>query len=731
MSLLIAVLLAAALPSTAVRWFDGTWDAAGAPRGCLLSDNPRWFGDRIFTGVTYAYEVPPIEPADPGCKLLLSGPTRGVRRHAVGRPDGKSIVSVFDFRRPCAFSEVDIVSTVCTSAIGFVEFSADRTNWTGRCAFDVRSALTRVKFASDRPGRFLRVSFAAKSGSTVLDEVLVWGAGEVSADYPEAIAPIPRGEALLFPDAARDKVSILPMRIPHLDVKPSGGTPDGFSLTLVRNETESRYFAVVNGTAKRKTVALTAPDFGPRVKTELLIGGVLPVTPPPKERTKEEMVLLSTNERLSEGVQGKLDLLPFFFAHARGRDNFRRRYLANPEQVAGFPKAVPLEPGEGCVILLRVTTEDAPPGRRRGILAAGPAGLGFTLDIADLLLPPQRTWIYAYEPFTSQFPFESVARLSRDSDRYAEIGATSVKALPERGTKERIFFRRVPSASVGCEDWCDSDVWKRVTKGGFDGLSEGERETIVSNAAQFLSHACELGVPEDRLFAFLPDEPRLSNGRSVMKLAALVKSRLPDLLLYCDPHFWKGGKDRFASAQEIREALQPEYDTCVDASCPYSYLVKERPELLDSLWRKPRRIKAMYNAPAGNMGREKAYLCRRLGFNGFAYYCYCHPGIPDLWDIRRYGVLDFNYQAVLPVDGDVALTPLYETLREAAEDFRLMDAIADAGRHDLLESVLARAPKAWDRTRYSYAHFLRDRADDEDVLDLRASLIRPFERCGD
>ena len=132
----------------------------------------------------------------------------------------------------------------------------------------------------------------------------------------------------------------------------------------------------------------------------------------------------------------------------------------------------------------------------------------------------------------------------------------------------------------------------------------------------------------------------------------------------------------------------------------------------------------MYNHPAGRMGSEMVYTCYRHGFNGIAYYCYCHPGI-EVWDINRWGVLNLNYQAVMPLGEDVALTPLYEFLREAAETARMLDALKAAGKNEVFADVLKRSETAWDRTNFQYD--LQDPSA-EDILALRETILDAFGR---
>ena len=756
-----------------IRWHGGVWDASGVPHGRLLTDNPRWFGERVFTGATYRWEKPPTEPADvrmnngrptPANRLLNGLREDGDREsECVGRNDGEPVVAVFDFQRPCGFAEVDVVSSFCTNATGFVEFSGDGTAWGARRTFRATSTISRVRLDETVPGRFMRLSFQAepdaegRAGTTSLDEVYAWGDAEVSPAFPEAIPRIPPGDALHFPGAKAGALAILPMPTPQLGRKPSGETPAAHPVTMARNETESRYFAIVNGTGSDKVVSLTASGFGAGVQAELLVGGVMQMSPPKRKVSAEEMVLLATDNEngINLGDSDDLDLLPFFFADAIPAENFLRRYLANPAQVAGFPDAVPLEPGEGCVVMLRITTDGAAPGARMGALEASVGGepssagdaaprdarpepppprcvwgmsdgvirtfLPIPLTIVDLALPPQSLWIYAYEPFTRQIPFETESRMRRDVERYAGIGATTTMRLPEQDTKERLFFDRVPQASVGSLTWCDPDLFRRVSKGEFESLADDDKARIVADARDFLSRGLILGLPLERIVAFLPDEPRLVNVRSVMSLARLVKEAVPTLPLHSDPLFYLGRGKGYSPPDEIADALLPDYNAYIDISCPKAELATE-PSLLRDLWLRPRLVNAMYNHPAGKTGRETVFSCRRHGFNGFAYYCYCHPNI-DVWDIRRWGVLNLSYQAVMPLGEDVALTPLYETLREAAEDARLLDALEAAGKDNILAAVLERSKTAWDR---SNERWKRGSASAEDILDLRETALRAF-----
>ena len=753
--------MVAALAGTAepIRWMDGTWDESGAPKGKLLSDNHHFYGPRIFTGMTYAYEIAPDDPADTK-GVRLRGANNWIRGNSfVGRRGDKPITVVFDFKRPCTFNEIVLFSPFCTNAAGTVAFSPDKTSWSDAFSFKTVAAHTRVRFAAPGRGRYLRLSFQAdpkaqfvmdrsaedkdgwlrercmwpgpaKLGHTYLNEVYVWGEGEVSSAYPEDIRPIRPGDSLLFTNVAADAISILPMRIPHLDRKPTGATPAKLNVRMARNEMESRYFAVVNGKKVSETLAFVPPELGDGMTAELLVGGVSRKAPPKRILTEDELAIMATTNRegaLTASAE-ELDVLPFFFADSKPQENHLRKFLANPQQVAGFPTAVTLAPGEGCVILMRLRSDGASVGVRRGALTAGSAQLPIEVDIVDLTLPSQRIWLYAYEPFTQQFPFESGARIRRDTKRFAESGFNCTKLLPKPGTKEELFFKMVPGATVGYYPWVDRSLYARLLKGGFQKFTDEDRETILGNARSLLARAAKTGLSVRDVFVFLPDEPRIANARSTMELAKFLKANIPEIQLNCDPLMHEGSKG-FLPDEEIIQALGEDYNRYVDCSSPIQFIAASRPKLMKAFWTKPRRINGQYNHPGTRMGREAAFEAYRNGFNGHAYYCYLDDlERKDPWDVQTWDYNDYRYQAVFPLENDVALAPLYETLREVAEDYRLLDALKAAGKDDVLKNVLDRsAAGAWDRTNVLYRH-LDPKA--EDILDLRETILAAFAADG-
>ena len=186
LALFLFTVTSAACAAEPIHWSDGSWDETGAPDGALLSDNPGWWGRSVFTGVSYFWETPPDNPRDilrgnaaiPGRRLLDGDITTGWHR-PVGTKGGRPLVAVFDFKRPCAFSEIDIFSEKSPTAKAALEVSDDGTNWMAFATATCAGRLTRVRPDTPGRGRHLRLTFrSTDSSSTYLDEVLVWGEGE-------------------------------------------------------------------------------------------------------------------------------------------------------------------------------------------------------------------------------------------------------------------------------------------------------------------------------------------------------------------------------------------------------------------------------------------------------------------------------------------------------------------------------------------------------------------------
>ena len=711
---LFALAAMSAMANEPIRWTGGEWDDTGAPKGALLTDNPGWWGRSVFTGVTYEYEEghKPINPPDRYRedkrlfgRRLLDGRVKGDWHVPVGWNTG-SLVAVFDFKRPCVFNEVDLF-------LGFglirehatkLSFSNDKTNWCSIATFTASNRFDRIRLSPAATGRYMRLELSEKGGPIpfTLDEVLAWGEGEVSDKYPEAIEGVPAGGALTLTDRRDGGIEVAPLTKPTLAAaKATAGGAVRTScgdILLARNETETRYFAVVNASASNQTVRLAPPDFGEGVKSELRIGGLVRVSRPKVKLTPKQILdLMVTDIAAAEGGgdPGKVDVLPFFSPDAKPRPNFARRYLANAAQVMGFPEAVRLMPGEGCVVMLRVTTDGAKPGRREGAFVAttpssSPAGddlatVNLSATIADVTLPDVPLWVFAWSPFTSQFPFESETRHENDVARIAELGISSCYGFPLPRTKSARLKARVPRTRHWISGWLGGGLFEGTYCCRWKHYDEKQRARIAADAHKVVEKAKALGLKPEEYFVDTPDEPGHANAELHGELARNIKKAEPTLQVFMNPCFWIG--NGFPPPRQMLDDLKPFYNDVVDISCPIRDLVRPGNLLTTNLWTKPRAVNAQYIHPASRAGRSIAWSSFENGMNGFSYYCYYSPR-GNAWDIRTWNELHYGYQMVFPLENDVAITPIYETMHEAWEDYRMLAALRNAGKDELLAELL-------------------------------------------
>lgn len=567
-SILAAMVVFAAVGANAVepiRWFNGVWDERGAPQGKLLTDNVGWWGGRVWTGVDYGYESKPTDPPDimgdnkdVFGRRLLDGDAPGGWHRPVGVTGGKPLVAVFDFKRPCTFSEVDLVATRSLNASAALSTSDDGTNWTAFAEAPCSNALTRIRPEAPGKGRYLRVSFKSKGlPTTWLDEVLAWGDGEVSKEYPEDVRPATcswkfpqsiRGNLKTRYDAAKfdafAAASTTGVEIVALDAFPDwiaspvlGRTPERFSLRMARNETEARYFAIVNATRGTNEVAVAVEGLGDGVSAELLVGGVIRVSENKRKLSEQEIFDLKIKDEVpDEMFEDRYGVLPFFGEESKPAESILARYVVNREQVRGFPSAIPLRPGECAVVMLRLKTDGAKPGTRRGVLVAGNARLPLAVDVVDLTLPDPPVWVYAWGPFTPQFPFESKTRFERDAQAVVDLGVTQWR-MPAKGTKIEYAMKKRPNSwfmSLISDGLLFHDVYCHRVKE----LTDAHRKHLDESVARALAKAGAMGIPPERVVFDLPDEVGPGNAKVAGEMAQHVKTKHPAVSVFCNPCFW-------------------------------------------------------------------------------------------------------------------------------------------------------------------------------------------------
>ena len=710
-SLIAAVLAASIAHGEPICWNGGEWDDSGAPDGALLSDNAGWWGRCVFTGVTYSYETEPSSPRDAlggnkklfGRRLLDGDRPVGWHR-PVGQTKKKPLVVVFDFKRPCVFSEVDILSDRTTNALASVSASADGTNWI-ECAADIKcvSSRTRIRLLSKNSGRYLRLSYKAVNSSvSYLDEVLVWGTGEVSGAYPENIVPLRRGDFLRISDRRNGGLRFVPLKDPTAASKVKTGMPPFLlhpdkdavaEVTMAKNETEVRYFALVNESSQNVTVPVMATGFGDGTMAELRIGGVVRTQPPKRKLTeKQRFDLQLTGEEPQDAFDAdKMDIVPFFAAGMVPPLNFARKYLANPEQVVDFPKSVRIASGECAVLMLRLVTEGAAAGERKVVLSAGDAKHEVPVKVLDVTLPDSPPWIFAWGAFTRQFPFESSTRYENEAKPLRELGVTMTQGLPFKGTKAALVAANRGNAKI----YHRVNLGRKILGKTYRGKGEFDEEDrrLVRERVEELRRQChECGVLPERVVLEISDEPDLKRAKMFGDVCRYLRKVAPDMSIYMNPCFWTG--KGFTPPRDIVDSLKDYYNECVDVSVPYRSLVEETVSR-NMLWAAPRRVNAQYAHPAHRAGRSIAWSSFRYGLDGFGYWSYYSPtGNP--WDIRTWKYWSYECQLAFPLENGVALTPVYEEMREAYEDWLLLSLLREKGRTAALNALLEEFAGSYD-----------------------------------
>ena len=715
-------------------------DDSGAPVGKLLSDNAHWYGPAVFTGCTYAYDEEPVikdltrivphrflrgkddPPPEPIFGLRLTdGRTAGDWSVPVGAASGRPVKATFDFKRPCVFTEVDFMGEVAAGRTqpyaGLVTFSDDGENWDNPVRFEGTQDVARVILAEPRKGRYMRFEFGLRNPKPgvrqFLDEVVVWGDGEVSADYPEAggvcEAPFQAPQSLrgipetAFSEEAFDEwsgrvggdVVIVPVRLydPPKYAPITNSPPDRYRISMTRGEKETRYFAVANAGRERAMVKISPPDFGPDVKAEIWLGAVIHAQHPTRDLTPEQkqaLLLLDLDPPSDVGPLQRMSVEPFIRGDMKPYPNFIRRFCGNAEQLLGFPGEFPLERGEAAVFMLRLETVDANPGMRTVALSAGRGrSLNIELAVADARLDDSELIVQLYGPFIGQFPFESETRRKLDiaflNDLGMKFNANSVR-FPARDSKRGIWLDSTPGTFVG-RLLLPHNKYFPISKTGDGGLcTDDDVVCILTNLVAIKEEAARLGYPKDRYVLGFPDEPGPRQVANLMRIARAVKEADPDIMLYANPCFFE---DAVLTNETLMVSIRSNYVDCIAFSVP-SFLAARKDVLRPEFFTSRHRDNAMYAHPARRMGRHGAWDAAVWGFNGFGYYTYWEPApYSQAWDWRTSiaSILGATYRMAYPSGDGFAVTRLYEEMREAKEDYHLVKTLLARGEDDLVREL--------------------------------------------
>ena len=711
-------------------------DDSGAPKGKLLSDNAHWYGPAVFTGCTYEYdcdlyvkdEVVPLlnrylrskgePPAKPVFgRKLLNGRVFEKDAGVIGAK-GKPIKATFDFKRPCTFTEIDFFRHTAGGEAApckvTVAFSDDSKAWSAQVAFEGGSErVVRVRLGEPAKGRYMRFSFGARDGGKVrqsLDEVAAWGDGEVSVEYPEAggvcDAPFSAPQSLRgIPDTAMDgrmfadwqrrvgaDVVVVPTRLldPQRYSPITNAPPERFRISMTRSEREMRYFAVANAGNGRVMVKIEKPDFGPDVDVEIWLGAVIHAQHPTRQLTeaqKRDLLILALEPPSDIGPINRMALEPFVRGDMKPQPNFIRRFCGNAEQLLGFPGAFPLEKGEAAVFMLRLTTKGAKPGVRRGRLYAGRGrALDLELAVADATLADDELIVLMYSPFIGQFPYETETRRKLDVQFVNDLGVNFMggsSVFPKADSKTMMWYASAPDKILRRKllpgDGSHGPAYFPVSKGKQGRrVTDADLDAIVAHVGEVKAEAERLGIPKSRYVLDFPDEPRPDVLPNLLKVARAVKAKHPDTMIFCNPLFFNGN---VYSNETLMADLRSTYNRCIDVSVP-GFLAARRDWARNEFFTSAHRANMFYAQPPRRMGRHGAWDAAVWGFNGFGYYCYWSPAARcQAWDLRTNGasILGATYRMAYPSGDGFAITPLYEMMREAVEDWRLVKTLQRRG----------------------------------------------------
>ena len=390
----------------------------------------------------------------------------------------------------------------------------------------------------------------------------------------------------------------------------------------------------------------------------------------------------------------------------------------NREQVRGFPSAVPLRPSECAVVMLRLKTDGVTPGTRKGIVVAGATRMPLAVEVVDVTLPDSPVWVYTWGPFTPQFPFESKTRFERDAQSVADLGVSHFYG-PSKGSKTEYATRKRPH-SLFMSSISDGQLFHDVYNHRIKELTDAHRKHLSKCTERTLARAAALGIPPERVVLDLPDEIGPGNAKVAGEMAQHVKTNYPAVSVFCNPSFWMS--NGFADATIMTNRLCSWYNDWVDISVPYRSHLEDKVKR-DELFTKPRRVNAQYAHPASRAGRSIAWSSFRYGMNGYAWWCYYWPTGGTPWDIRTWRIYGYETKQVMPLENGVAVTPMYEEMREAWEDWRLLTALKEAGKTELLDSLFKEFGDSFDRPNMETARPYKC-----DFLKLRNKALDAFGR---
>lgn len=724
-------------------WWDGSRDSQNTAPGKMLSDNGGYWGEGVLTGADYGYENAPDNPGDPLVeghpRRLLDGIPSGDWNVPVGTAN-RPIVAVFDFKRVCAFSEVDISTRSKKVALKLETANEKDGPWT--VALDrplgesPDTMFQRVPLVTQPKGRFLRLTLNAVDvvrGNylTYLEEVIAWGDVADKTGAPEEIKPlgptpnltgvtiesIPGIAGSAFSDrefrawqaqlgaaSTQNAVwSLLPTwdRLTSAPILPTKPAPK-VALVLPRNGSDCAALALTNTSLEKPTTAkISLGAFQKLDARGQLQAGVAKVS--------GQIRVAGAMASREQGV----NTVPLFEEGNLLGESLMRRYLTNADNIKSFP-TLSLSPAGSAVLWLQIKSANAEAGRYRALLKFGDkTTLPVEVEIINATLPAPFTWLQMWSGTTSMFPFVYADRTEREVAFKSSLGMNVWGGLPTPGTPgaaARKHIRTFYQPFILPYDYVNRG-YNNILKPGE--ISPQDEKLIADHVHALVKQANELGLDYNDWAGELWDEPGKGNVATFAALARVVKRADPRVNIYMNPLFWEG--NGVLEDETVRGFLSPWYQELVDVSVPHDLLL--RPKSLP-MFDSPHLVRAFYavatrsakNERAANTEfyRRQAWESFARGWNGWGFYAYFTPR-GDPWNDFDTGEPD--YQMVYPGPHGPIPTRASEAVRQGWEEYRLLF---------LLRERAATQPKV----KAELAAILKGFADGQLLSELRLRALR-------
>ncbi len=683
-----------------ICWLDGSEDTE-LP-GKLLSDNLEFFGETIPTGATYRYLTPLLSITD-GEEDLVE--FRG-RRLQDGRlirrfrkepavADGE-LAMEWDFKRPCAFREVDLYcgnTPLLSATVASADGAAEEV-WFDACPTGA-NGFYRLKL-NDRTARRLRITLKAEKRVELFQ---LWAFGDAEE---ESHADDFSVDTFVFANS---------IAMESLMGAPHTGFSDVEGFHWMKKMKKAGLF-------QQGVVWSEQPAYG-----DLVLKPILPSVAAVNAsvcrricRGGSEVVCLAltnTDSTAPRTVRVELDnasplraewmvlgLLPSrWYGNAAGallneeytigRSN-RYRYLSNAPVIADFPE-IHLPAGGSCLFWVRLTCdENTAPGSYRLSMRAGEVAKEITAEVLPVTLPAVHTGIMLWGYFTDMFPFIYSDRAQREVAYRRELGANIYSGWPIPGTPARVAFEDDPTSQFAI--YALGDYAHRIYNNQIK--PEDVTPEVEADVKRMLD-ACiqkaeEVGIGFDRWFLEMPDEPGRHNMAAVRTFIELCKRIEPRIRVYVNPACWTGFEnDGVENDETLVKLLDGWYDTLVDISVPLALNLEDRPNAM-KYFLSDREFNGQYWVAGQHMNADRGALVslpricawdsisRDLNFWGFySYYC---PRL-NSWDnaVRPYENVDgtINYQCVYGGLNGPIPTRASEAIREGFQDYRIMQLVRE------------------------------------------------------